>query len=134
MSRTDTHRPSVIVPEDYYFVAIVSMRPSADIFDCMSMQFERERLKEHMESTGAAFSRHRHGGQCHICGNVNALELLAFHHVPSNTLIKTGCDCADKLWYGDSVSFMARVEPSDNDSKFGFFSRPTKAAIIQEAT
>lgn len=32
---------------------------------------------------------------------------------------------------GDVVRFTARVEPSDDDPKFGFFKRPTKAAIIQ---
>lgn len=34
---------------------------------------------------------------------------------------------------GDVVAFCARVSPSDNDDKFGFFSRPTKARIVQAA-
>ncbi len=38
-------------------------------------------------------------------------------------------DGADK---GDRVTFTAAVEPSDDDDKFGFFKRPTKAAIINE--
>jgi hypothetical protein len=31
---------------------------------------------------------------------------------------------------GDTVRFMAKVKPSDNDPSFGFFSRPTKAALV----
>lgn len=34
---------------------------------------------------------------------------------------------------GDRVTFMAALEPSGDDPKFGFFSRPTKAAILEEA-
>lgn len=33
---------------------------------------------------------------------------------------------------GDRVSFVARVEASAADPKFGFFSRPTKAQYIEE--
>ena len=38
---------------------------------------------------------------------------------------------ADK---GDRVKFTARVKQSPRDTKFGFFSRPTKATIIEEET
>lgn len=34
---------------------------------------------------------------------------------------------------GDVVAFDAKVEPSDRDSKFGFFKRPTKAEIVEAA-
>ena len=33
---------------------------------------------------------------------------------------------------GRRVQFTARVEPSDDDPQFGFFSRPTKPAILEE--
>ena len=39
----------------------------------------------------------------------------------------------NELKAGDSVQFDAAVKPSDKDTKFGFFSRPTKAKILQAA-
>ena len=45
--------------------------------------------------------------------------------VPSNLF----CD----LKRGDEVEFSAKVTVSDNDPKFGFFSRPTKARLIEAA-
>jgi hypothetical protein len=38
-----------------------------------------------------------------------------------------------KVAEGDIVRFTATVKPSDNDPKFGFFSRPTKATILYSA-
>lgn len=32
---------------------------------------------------------------------------------------------------GDAVSFMAKLQPSADDAKFGFFIRPTKATILE---
>lgn len=34
---------------------------------------------------------------------------------------------------GDKVSFSAVLQPSDNDPKFGFFSRPTKGVVLSKA-
>lgn len=34
---------------------------------------------------------------------------------------------------GDRVAFVARVEPSTDDKRFGFFSRPTKARVLAAA-
>lgn len=34
---------------------------------------------------------------------------------------------------GDVIRFYAKVEPSDKDAKFGFFSRPTKAEVVSSA-
>jgi hypothetical protein len=31
---------------------------------------------------------------------------------------------------GDVVSFEAKIKPSDDDAKFGFFARPTKAKVL----
>lgn len=39
-------------------------------------------------------------------------------------------DIADK---GDQVEFMATVEQSDDDAKFGFFKRPTKKRLVKAA-
>ena len=43
-----------------------------------------------------------------------------------------------KLWgscvanKGERVSFVARVNPSEDDSKFGFYKRPTKSKVVKE--
>ena len=34
---------------------------------------------------------------------------------------------------GDEISFIAKLKPSDEDSSFGFFSRPSKPKIIKKA-
>ena len=34
---------------------------------------------------------------------------------------------------GDKIKFFAKVQPSGNDPKFGFGSRPTKLTVIEEA-
>ena len=39
----------------------------------------------------------------------------------------------DGLAKGDTVRFTATVEPSPSDPKFGFFSRPTGAAVVNKA-
>lgn len=45
-----------------------------------------------------------------------------------------GAMAGDYELRGKRVAFSAKVERSKDDSKFGFFSRPTKARIIQGAT
>ena len=35
------------------------------------------------------------------------------------------------LQHGDKVKFSANLTPSDNDKKFGFFKRPTKAELVK---
>jgi hypothetical protein len=45
----------------------------------------------------------------------------------------SGDDAAATL-KGKRIRFDARVTPSDKDNKFGFFKRPTKAAILDEVT
>lgn len=42
---------------------------------------------------------------------------------------KIEADCS----VGAEISFMAKVEPSDQDSKFGFWSRPTKPLLMNPA-
>ena len=90
MKRQDIHRPSVIKPEDYDFVAIVSH----DDEDGMLNMAERVLLAQHIKQSGGKFSQHAHGGSCHICG-AHAFTIAYFHHHPSNQYICTGQDrCA----------------------------------------
>lgn len=97
--RTDIHRPSAINPTEYEYVAYdyIPLGRGGDILgDCAFLQAQRERTRMHMAKTGGSYSRHEHGGSCHICG-AGAIYTITFYHAASNTYIKTGQDCAQKL-------------------------------------
>ena len=92
--RTDIHRPSVIQPEDYDFIAVLYHGPSLQVeADTLCA---RQIVREHLARTGGRFSSHEHGGSCHICG-ASAHYLGVFYHKKTNTYIKCGEDCAEKL-------------------------------------
>jgi hypothetical protein len=97
MTRIDLHRPSVINPEDYDFVALKYDGSSAEGVILTSGALAI--IRDHMDQTGGKYSGHTHGGSCHVCG-ANALYLAVYHHRPSNTYICTGEDCADKMDLG----------------------------------
>jgi len=98
MARKDIHRPAVIEPADYVFVAFDYLPSSpGDLGAAMFLAEERKRKAAHMEMTGGVYSGHEHGGLCHICGSVNAIYSASFYHAKSNRYIKTGLDCAEKL-------------------------------------
>lgn len=105
--RTDVHRPSVIVPTDYSFVAYEHMNVmEAGPEYVMAM---RAIIREHMARTGGTYSSHAHGGNCHICG-AHCIWTALFYHAPSNTYIRTGLDCMDKLDTSlDGTEFRKRV-------------------------
>lgn len=102
--RTDCHRPSVIDPSEYEYVAIEYMKTDISVGDELFLADERRRIEEHRERTGATYSQHQHGGNCHVCG-AHAIYTALFHHLPTNTYIRTGFDCADKLQGGDEYAF-----------------------------
>lgn len=91
-NRTDIHRPSVIIPEDYEFVSIgpVAYAPIASIAHA-------ERIKNHMARTGGAWATHNHGGNCHVCGSVNLVWWIAYRNIRTNEYIKVGSECAENL-------------------------------------
>ncbi len=95
MTRTDIHRPAVIVPDEYDYVAIRTMKIEG-MGDALFLKSEREALSRHMSETGAKYSQHAHGGSCHVCG-AHAIYLAVFHHKPTNVYICTGFDCAEKM-------------------------------------
>lgn len=96
LQRLDVHKPSVINPSDYEYVG-QSVVKIQGIEDCLVAQEERRRINEHMERTGGTYSKHAHGGNCMVCGNANAIFTHVFHHAPSNTYVRVGEDCANKL-------------------------------------
>lgn len=107
MIRTDVHRPSAIDPQDYEFVACEYIKIQ-DIGDCHFIQAERAAIQRHMARTGGDYSRHQHGGNCHICG-ASAIYTALFYHRPTNSYIRTGETCADKLGAEAIELFRRRV-------------------------
>ena len=104
MDRNDAHRPSVIQPEDYTFVAFDYVGP--DHFEMLALRHEREVFLAHRSSTDGRYSNHEHGGTCHVCGAV-AFYMIIWHNAKLNQYIQTGEDCAQKMdmSYGDLNAF-----------------------------
>lgn len=101
--RTDIHRPSAIVPEDYQFVAFGHQKIE-NFADCAFILEERERFQAHMKETGAKFSVHKHGGNCFICGAHCVYDAI-FYHSATNSYIKCGLDCTEKMFNMDVEAF-----------------------------
>lgn len=108
--RTDVHRPSVINPADYDFVGYEVLPTSGfDPSGWELLRLNREAIKAHKAKTGGRYSDHEHGGVCHVCGSVNAIYTALFHHKPSNTYIRTGLDCCEKLGWGNAEDFRRKA-------------------------
>lgn len=107
--RTDIHRPSVIVPEDYQFVAFEHQKIEG-FGDCAAILANREIIRQHMDMTGGNYSGHSHGGNCHVCG-AWAIYTILYYHAKTNTYIRTGMDCANKMdmSYGDMNAFRRAI-------------------------
>lgn len=115
IKRTDTHRPSAINPTEYAFIAY-EMIPGVtygpvDLGACAYLQTQREILRSHMNMTGGTYSNHEHGGNCHICG-AHCIYTVIFYHRATNSYIRTGNDCAEKLdmSQGDFNAFRMAVK------------------------
>lgn len=104
--RDDPHRPSVINPDDYVLVALFTIRELAadPVGAAAQLAAERQMYLAHRERTGATMSQHVTHGGCMVCG-AGCVDYAIFHHVPTNTYIETGFDCAEKLDMGDARRF-----------------------------
>lgn len=104
--RKDIHRPSVIAPADYEFISYIYTGSSINCMERVAeVNHNREILKAHMNLTGGKYSQHEHGGNCFICGAVSNI-LVIFYHKKTNTYIKSGHICAEKMeMCYDDVSF-----------------------------
>jgi hypothetical protein len=109
MPRTDIHRPSVIKVDEYEYVGQEYIKIECP-GDCIVLMQMREHIQRHMARTGGTYSTHAHGGNCHICGNVNAMYTILFRHLPTNVYVRAGVECADKLGWGGDDSFRRNVE------------------------
>jgi hypothetical protein len=101
MTRTDVHRPSVIDPSEYEYVSMehINVGASGDIMgDCAYLQACRGTIQAHMARTRGTYSTHAHGGNCHVCG-ASCIYTVLFYHASTNTYVRTGMDCADKMGY-----------------------------------
>lgn len=106
MKRNDVHSPSNIKPEDYEYVA----QQCAKFEGIGSAEFilaQRRIIEDHMKRTGGVYSGHEHGGNCDICGSVNAVYNVLFYHTKTNTYVSVGQDCALQLDAGQAPAFKA---------------------------
>lgn len=128
--RKDVHRPSAINPAEYVFVALECIKIES-LGDCYVIQEQREILRAHMARTGGTYSRHEHGGNCHVCG-ASAVYTILFYHEASNSYIRTGGDCADKLhmsYDGDMNAFRKAI----TDARHAVAGKKKAAAILTDA-
>lgn len=103
--RTDIHTPSRIVPSDYQYVAVWTMNIQG-IGDCQFMLQERETVRRHMAQTKGTYAHVETSGSCQVCGNVQAIYLALFYHEKTNTYLRLGFDCTQKLeMSGDLKAF-----------------------------
>lgn len=102
-SRNDIHCPKNIIPSDYRFCGLQTRRWEYGAWPTTVLN-ERSRVERDMAITGGNFSGHQHGGSCHVCG-AHAIYLAVFHHAATNTYIRTGMDCAEKLGMQDANRF-----------------------------
>jgi hypothetical protein len=104
-TRTDIHRPSQIIPSDYNYIAICAMNIQG-IGDCEFILRERETIRRHMDKTGGTYAHVETSGSCQVCGNVQAIYLALFYHEASNSYLRVGFDCTQKLeMSGDFAAF-----------------------------
>jgi hypothetical protein len=82
------------MPEDYIEVAFL---PKVEFGNAEFVLQERKRIEEHMKRTGGNWSTHEHGGSCAVCGNVQVMTHVVFYHEKSNTYVRVGWICADKV-------------------------------------
>jgi hypothetical protein len=134
MSRTDVHRPSAINTGDYDFVACELIKDDGDIGTMFAQQMERQRIMAHMAATGGKYSTHAHGGNCHVCGNANAIYTMLFHHVPTNTYIRVGQDCAEKMDVGpEAFRRLTKLRDGVNDDKHVRAGQAKAQRVLEEA-
>lgn len=104
LTRNDVHKPSSINPADYEFVAQECMKIEG-LGDCYIVMENRAAIKAHMARTGGTYSGHEHGGNCGVCGSVNAIYTVLFYHEKTNSYVRMGQDCAEKCNMGNENAF-----------------------------
>ncbi|GAC1521668.1 MAG: hypothetical protein NVS3B1_06180 [Marmoricola sp.] len=88
MTRTDVHRPSALVTEDYEFAYAYDSRPE------WGDGGERIAIVNSYLERGYRFGGVS-GGGCDHCGNQNLRYIAVLTHEPTRTLIRVGETCLD---------------------------------------
>lgn len=115
MKRTDLHRPSAIIPEDYRMVAVDYQ--GGLLGESQAFAPDRHVFREWMKRTGAKFAHiEREGWGCDICG-AKCSYIARFHHIPTNTVITTGWDCAAKMEIGEPEAFKSFKKKAQGELK-----------------
>jgi hypothetical protein len=109
--RTDIHRPSAIVTEDYEYVGQECFKIEG-FGDCEMARAEREAIRRHMDRTSGTYAHVETTGNCMVCGSVNAVYTILFYHAKTNSYVRLGQDCAAKLemYCGDPDAFRTAVK------------------------
>lgn len=105
-TRTDVHRPSALVTEDYEYVLSYDAHPHDG---------DRRELGAYIRRTGRTFGENHSAGVCFVCG-AHARYIAVFRHVPTDKLVKVGETCADRLDY-PSGTFHALRKRAELDRK-----------------
>ncbi len=104
--RTDTHRPSVIDPTEYEFVAYDYIGPASERSDGV-FEDERARLMDHRQAHEYAGREdhvtHANAG-CAVCGS-HPFTVGWFYHPSTRKYVMIGHTCADKLHMGNPAHF-----------------------------
>jgi len=131
--RIDVHRPSAIDTNDYQYVGIEYMKLE-DIGACHILIEERKRFDAHRERTGGNWSTHQHGGNCHVCG-AHCIYTFIFHHIPTNTYIRTGSTCVDKMDVecGDAFRTLKLVKKGVKDARYLIAGKAKAEALLSDA-
>jgi hypothetical protein len=134
MIRKDIHRPSAITPSEYEFVGLEYIKiDSGDILaNCAVLQAERAAIQAHMASTGGSYSTHEHGGNCHICG-ASCVYTVLFYHANTNTYIRTGMDCAQKLEMSQDETRFNRFRAAIEDVRLALAGKKKALATLMDA-
>jgi hypothetical protein len=106
MTRTDIHRPSALIPEDYSFRYCFAY-PGMDGAPPVNMDLiQRDRQAGIIE-------QHFSKGGCHVCG-ASYRYGAAFTHLPTGKVILVGWICAEQIehhsWEGDRKHVLSEVK------------------------
>ena len=84
--RNDIHRPSVLVPTDYKYLGMLTLRPHV-----LREEDRGFKALEGMDLFSENLTR------CDVCGNQNWLDGVAYLHKPSGKVLTMGHQCAESL-------------------------------------
>lgn len=132
MKRTDTHRPAVIVPADYEWVA-QEVAPILSLGDCLFIVTQREKIQRHMTRTGGTYASHAHGGNCMVCGNANAIYTHLFYHAASNSYVRMGERCAMKCEMSVDDAAVSAFRRQVEEARKNVAGKAKAAAVLTDA-